>query len=336
MRLLPVLLLFATPLVAQVRTEPEIPVQRFEIGAEYAYLGTNTCYYRANCERPPSVAFGPSIAVNVSRHFSIDSTFLTLVKEQQPPTPFADYSVAGGRGTALLTGPRFQIRRPKYSLFVFGQAGFEHWSQAPGPSTITVTNNQVNFYRTSAPQTYISAGGGLGAEYTPTPRLHIRASVGERYVLYRPIDASSVTSSNPNASASHWRGNEDFTLGVWTGIGPNVRGSGLLTDHNPTHRFFDRTNLLLIIGANAAGTTDAVVPRHFIFRGISEGDALERPFIHNGIGGFIAVGLITEAASIGFMYGLHHMGYHKLERLFPIAVMLGEGRTDYQVVRDTY
>lgn len=335
MRFLP-MLLFCAPLAAQVHTEPEIPVQRLEIGAQYAYLGTNTCYYRADCSRPPSVAFGPSLAMNVSRHFSIDSTFLTLVKEQQPPTSFADYSVAGGRGTVLLLGPRFQLRRPKYSLFVFGQTGFQRWSQAPGRFSFSVTNNQVDVFQTSAPQTYLSAGGGIGAEYTPMPRVHLRASVGERYVLYRSIEDPSVTSSTPHAIASHWSSNEDFTLGVWTGIGRNIRGSGLLTDHDPTHRFFDRTNLLLILGANLAGTTDGVVTRHFLFRGISEGDALERPFIHNGLGGFVAVGLITEAASIGFMYGLHHMGHHKLERILPIAVMMGEGRTDYQVVRDTY
>ena len=105
---------------------------------------------------------------------------------------------------------------------------------------------------------------------------------------------------------------------------------------SPTHRFFGPNNLLLITGANLAGVTDAVVTRHFIARGESEGDPIERPFIQNGLGGFIAIGLITEAAAIGIMYGLHHMGHHLLERLLPIAVMIGEGRSDYQVVRDTY
>ncbi len=56
---------------------------------------------------------------------------------------------------------------------------------APSPTSPLCLLHRL--YPTSAPQTYLSAGGGIAAEYTPKPRLHIRASVGERYVLYRPI-----------------------------------------------------------------------------------------------------------------------------------------------------
>ncbi len=176
--------------------------------------------------------------------------------------------------------------------------------------------------------------GHLRERHSPTPKIHLRASVAERSVRYTPVN-SVATCSLCLPPSTTWRTSEVFSAGVWTGVGPAVRGRTSLHDDLPTHRFFGPTNLLLITGANLAGVTDAVVTRHFIARGESEGDPIERPFIQNGLGGFIAIGLITEAAAIGIMYGLHHMGHHLLERLLPIAIMLGEGRTDYQVVRDT-
>ena len=316
-------------------SEPEVPIQRLELGGQFIYLGSTTCFYLAGCTRPPAAAFGPALAVNLTRHFALDASFNTTVQTQQPPTTFYEGTIAGGRGTALMVGPRFELRRPKYGLFLFGQAGYQGWSQAPGPLVLTPVPGGLAFTQTPARQTYFAAGYGLGGEYSPTPKIHLRASIAERSVRYTPV-SSVTTCAFCQPPSTTWRTSEVFSAGVWTGVGPAVRGRGSLTDQAPTHRFFGPTNLLLISGATLAGITDAVVTHHFITNGEAEGDPIERPFIQNGLGGFIAIGLITETAAIGFMYGLHHMGHHFLERLLPVAVMLGEGRTDYQVVRDTY
>ena len=259
------------------------------------------------------------------------------MQTQQPPADFEYGVIAGGRGTALMAGPRFELRRPKYGLFIFGQAGYQSWSQAPGP--FLAVPYQGGFYISRAAperQTFFASGGGVGGEYTPASRIHLRASIAERAVRYQPAGGSTVTCSACSAAPVTWQESEVFSAGVWVGTGPALRGTGSLREAVPSHRFLDRTNLLLITGSTLAGVTDAVVTRHFLAQGISEGDAIERPFIQHGIGGFIAIGLITETAAIGFMYGLHHMGHPVLERLLPIAVMLGEGRTSYRVVQNTY
>ena len=317
-------------------SEPEVSIQRLEVGGQYIYLGSSTCYYAAGCQRPPAVAFGPSLAVNVTRHLAVDSSFSTTVQQQRPPTDFYDGTNAGGRGTALMIGPRLELRRRKYGVFVFGEAGYQSWSEAPGHFVATPVSGGVAVTQTPpARRTFFATGGGIGGEYTPTPRTHLRASVAERVVHYPAVE-TFVTCSACVPATGTWRESEVFSAGLLMGVGPTLRGSGLLNDYVPPHRFFGRTNVLLIAGATLAGVTDAVVTRHFLFNGLSEGDAIERPFVQNGVGGFVAIGLITETAAIGMMYGLHRMGHHLLERLLPVAVMLGEGKTCYNVVRDTY
>jgi hypothetical protein len=93
----------------------------------------------------------------------------------------------------------------------------------------------------------------------------------------------------------------------------------------PSHRFFDRTNLWLHLGAVAGETADLITTRRVIQLGGREGDPLARPFVRAGIGGqMVGTYVLGEGSSVLASYLLHRSGHHRLERFVPIAVSVIE------------
>ncbi|HTC95883.1 MAG TPA: hypothetical protein VK699_20750 [Terriglobales bacterium] len=93
----------------------------------------------------------------------------------------------------------------------------------------------------------------------------------------------------------------------------------------PSHRFFDKTNLWLHLGAVSAETADLITTRRVIQLGGREGDPLARPFVRAGIGGqMVGTYVLGEGSSVLASYLLHRSGHHRLERFVPIAVSIVE------------
>lgn len=96
--------------------------------------------------------------------------------------------------------------------------------------------------------------------------------------------------------------------------------------HVPSHRFFDRTNLELHLGALAAETGDLVTTREVLQAGGTEKNPIFRPLIRRGRAGQVLVFYgFGEGGGLFTSYILHRTGHHRLERLVPIATMVIEG-----------
>lgn len=93
-----------------------------------------------------------------------------------------------------------------------------------------------------------------------------------------------------------------------------------------THRFWDKTTIILHSANAAAQTADAISTQRFLRLGYKEGNPLVRPLVTNGWKGQVA-------ASYGFGVGgtllgsyiAHRKGWHKFERLIPVLVAVPTG-----------
>jgi len=309
-------------------TAPEAPVQRFEVGVQYAFLGKGVCY-RSNCDVPPEIGVGPDFTWNITPHVAIDSAYNVLATDEHTPGFFNDGSVAGGRGASAVAGPRLEVRRQHYGLFIFGQMGAETWTRAPNP--YIVSNNNGTLTVLSPPdgsRAFFSVAAGAGAEYSPTPRLHFRIAVSQRYVDYGQRYLGSFCSTC-GVSPTAWDVGDDLTAGLYVGVGPSLRKRGPYLEEVHPHRFFDKWNILLITGASLATIGDGVTTQLFLDKGLPEGNPIERTFVQRGVGGDIALGAIAGVAVVGAMYGLHRMGHHIIERFIPAAILVLGARNTY-------
>ena len=89
-----------------------------------------------------------------------------------------------------------------------------------------------------------------------------------------------------------------------------------------THRFFDRTNLLLFAGVATVRALDFTSTQHF--RELGNNEVLLTNDIVDNKPLFAAIEVAGTAASIGVSYWLHRTGHHKLERWVSI-VHIGVG-----------
>jgi hypothetical protein len=78
-----------------------------------------------------------------------------------------------------------------------------------------------------------------------------------------------------------------------------------------THRFFDRTNLLLFAGVAAVRTLDFTSTQHFRHYGHNE--VLLTNSVVDNKPLFAGIEVAGTALSIGVAYWLHRTGHHKLE-----------------------
>lgn len=84
-----------------------------------------------------------------------------------------------------------------------------------------------------------------------------------------------------------------------------------------THRFLDRTNLLLFAGVAAVRTLDFTSTQHF--RELGNNEVLLNNNIVDNKPLFATIEAAGTAASIGVSYWLHRTGHHKLERWVSIV-----------------
>jgi len=106
---------------------------------------------------------------------------------------------------------------------------------------------------------------------------------------------------------------------------PPVIKQAIALPEAPSHRFFDKTNLWLHMGAVAGETADLITTRRVIQLGGREGDPLAKPFVRAGIGGqMVGTYALGEGSSLLASYLLHRSGHHRLERFVPIAVSIIE------------
>ncbi|HUX10991.1 MAG TPA: hypothetical protein VMW51_10135 [Terriglobia bacterium] len=89
-----------------------------------------------------------------------------------------------------------------------------------------------------------------------------------------------------------------------------------------THRFFDRTNLLLFAGVAAVRAFDYESTQHF--RRLGNNEVLLTNNIVDNKPLFAGIEVAGAAVSIGVAYWLHRTGHHRLERWVSI-VHIGVG-----------
>ena len=61
-----------------------------------------------------------------------------------------------------------------------------------------------------------------------------------------------------------------------------------------------------------------------------ESNPIARPFVAHGWGGQLSLAVIVNSAQAAAMYTIHRMGYHKVERVVPLALAAGSGIEAYR------
>jgi hypothetical protein len=85
----------------------------------------------------------------------------------------------------------------------------------------------------------------------------------------------------------------------------------------PTHRFWDRTNILLFSGVGVFRGLDYASTRNFMARGREE--ILLPDDVVNNSAGFAGLEAAATATSVGLSYWMHREGHHKIERWISIV-----------------
>ena len=89
------------------------------------------------------------------------------------------------------------------------------------------------------------------------------------------------------------------------------------TDKIPTHRFWDKTNILLFSGVAAFRGLDYASTRNMQARGREE--ILLPDDVVNNSAGFASLEAAATATSVGISYLMHRTGHHKAERWISIV-----------------
>jgi hypothetical protein len=90
----------------------------------------------------------------------------------------------------------------------------------------------------------------------------------------------------------------------------------------PGHRFWDRTNKILLTTHAALETADFIATHHNLSRGGRELSWMAKPLCERGTAGQVAFFTGREATVAAASYLLHRTGHHKLERWFIVASSL--------------
>ena len=285
---------------------PDSAVRRFEIGGQY----TDFVLGAAGQTGASLSAFGPGFALNLNRHLALDASYSVM---ELPSCLFTGCS--GGRESVFIAGARAEAREKHYGIFAYGRPGVVHRNAStliePVPGFTTTT---VNLPGSSQ---FVSDVGG-GVEYFVSSRVHAKVELGD------------LLQFQTCASCSTWTNHVQFSTGVYAVIGKPLSGKSFDVDEGEwPHRFFDKTNLLLF-GASLLGqSADAITSQRNRSHGSEETDPLARPFVDQGWGGQIGLGVIENTAQFFVMYRLHKMGHHRIERLVPLVSGFVGGNQGY-------
>lgn len=87
----------------------------------------------------------------------------------------------------------------------------------------------------------------------------------------------------------------------------------------PSHKFWDKPNIMLFALDSTAKTADFVATHHNLSHGGVEFNPLARPLCNKGTAGQSVFFFGQSAAAIGVSYLLHKSGHHRLERMFTLV-----------------
>jgi hypothetical protein len=236
---------------------------------------------------------GPGIALNLNRHLALDGVYNVMLGFQYP---------GGGRESELLFGVRAEARAKRYGLLAFALPGVVHWN-AFQTGYFAEPGSLYQMIQFST-KTYFASDAGGGVEYFPSARVHVRAEMGDLLI----------------SRSGAWTNNLQTSVGVYSGIGKMVGNGTFDVGRGPAHRFFDKTDVLLMTVSLLGQSADMITTQRFHSHGHQEADPFARPFVDAGWGGQIGLAVIYNAAEIAAIYGLHRMGHHRVERLVPLAV----------------
>jgi hypothetical protein len=287
-------------------------VRRFEIGGQFTDTKLGQCNYQ-ECLSEVQYAMGSGIALNLNRHLALEGLYNVMLGFQ---TPGVDYST-GGRGSELLFGVRAEARAKRYGLIAFARPGVVHWN-ALSTGYLTVPGSLYQMFNFTE-KTYFASELGGGVEYYPSARVHVRAEMGDLL----------ISRSRYCGNCAAWTNNVQTSVGVYAGIGKMLGKGTFDVGREPAHRFFDKTNVLLMTVSVLGQSADMITTQRFRSHGIQEGDPLARPLVDRGWAGQIGLAVIYNAAEIATMYGLHKMGHHTVERLLPIVPAAEGGYRGY-------
>ena len=316
-------------------------VRRFEVGGQLGEIGFSPCNYVTNCPpTPPRSSLGVGGSWNVSRHFAIDSTLNFLLKKQ-PSTDnnpeannFPDGSVAGGRGVELLAGPRAEVRGRRLGFFVDARGGFLSWSRVYTGYTLGEVGGFPVYLFGYGRRTFPALGFGGGVDYALTRRLRVRAELGDQIMRYTQVYSVSSATGPANPTSTLWKNAITAKTGVYMVIGHAFAEPGRESAAPTQQRFVDRANVLLIGASVLAQTADGVTTQRFLHHGIVEQNAFARPLVNEGVPGQVGAIVLATALEVSVMYGLHRLGYRKLERALPAALAAASGFAAYHNVQN--
>jgi hypothetical protein len=298
--------------VASTATEQtNTGIRRFELGGQVTDIRT-ICIGHIGICRVPSFGLGAGVTANLNAHFALDTTVNITPSSSDETT-----NISGGHALEFLTGVRTEVRAKNYGFFLKAQAGDLTW---------TIVDKQVIF----TPPTFSFVQGsrnlfasnvGAGFEYSPVPRIHLRAEVGDLIVRCGP---------------GGWTNNLQPSLGIYTSVGRPILWAAPTYDAKATHPFFDKYNKVLIAGSLLATTADAVTTQRFLSHGERESDPFARPLVKYGWSGQISLIALETGAEIIGMYGLHRIHHHVIERMIPGCLATTHGILAYDNLQNIH
>jgi hypothetical protein len=232
-------------------------------------------------------------------------------------------------------GLRAEVRAKQYGFFVDAKPGFMSWSSVLTGFTFTPKGTGPNSYYEVANYgrlTSFATEIGGGAEYSPTPRVHLRIDMGDLLVRFNDnlqFKFPTYTSAC-GAFCTKWADNLQTTAGVYFGVGKPIVWTPPRPDAEPSHRFFDRTNFGLLGVSLAGQAADAITTQRFISHGLPEGDPLARPLVKYGWSGQIGLAVLLNGGEISAMYWMHKKHQHRLERILPLPIAAASGVLAYR------
>ncbi len=283
---------------------PDTSLRRFEVGGQTAFIGLKNCgFEQAGCDQ---FARGAGAALNLNRHFAIDSSFITMRglpsgSIADPYDPSAVEPLASGGISEFLAGVRIESRAQRWGVFARISPGVMSWK------TGTVYGSINDF----------AVETGAGVEFSPAPRLHLRAEYDDLSIKYHLFAGGHCYP----CFGSGWTANSEVKAGAYWSIGKPMNWSPVNTHANPTHRFFDTANIALLTADALSLTADDITTARFLHDGGQEGNPFSRPFVNNGWPGMTGQAILLEGAQVGLMYAAHRLHMHWLEGTLPLCDM---------------
>jgi hypothetical protein len=219
----------------------------------------------------PSFALGLNGTWNVKRFLAIDANYVVT-----PSAGTGSTTAYGGRISELMAGVRVEARAKRYGYYIEAQPGYLRWS-----NVITGVNgrNPDSVFFDSGSVTHFISDVGLGVEFSPSSRIHVRGELAD--LIYRYSSQSWVNDFQPSVSVNY-------------GLGKSLSwASPQYDDRNP---FFTTLNDALLAGSALAISADAITTQRFIASGYREGDPLARPLVKYGWSGQVAASALELGA----------------------------------------